>query len=424
MEHSLFSASAADRWMQCPGSIVLCDGLPSTTSVYAAEGTAAHSLLTKAIRDARPAADYVGVELTVDGFAFVVDAEMAAHVQTCIDYVVDAAGPDGAVTADLRVNYAAHLEVPSADAFGTLDVLIIREDELIIVDYKHGRGVAVDAVDNRQLRLYALGALEEYGSLGDFARVRLVISQPRVSAKPSEWTQTVEELEVWALGEARLAAIAVRNAIAARREMPEPHWSQAYLSPGEKQCRFCAAKATCPALRSAVVSSVFEALPATVEEFVALHNVDPGIIFIERKDDAAWLAACLSKADLIEDWIKAVRAEVERRLLVGLPVPGFKVVQGKMGNRAWRDPAEAEKLLREVFRLKVEDAYDLKLISPTSAEKLAKAGVIGPRQWPKAEALVVRAAGKPHVAPESDPRPALDVAPTSAAEFEPVDDML
>jgi hypothetical protein len=127
----------------------------------------------------------------------------------------------------------------------------------------------------------------------------------------------------------------------------------------------------------------------------------------------------MDKADLIEGFITAVRAEVERRLLSGTTLQGWKLVRGKQGNRAWGDPKAAEKLLREVFRLKIKDAYDLKLISPTSAEKLAKSGVIGPRQWPKAEALVVRAEGKAHVAPENDRRPALDVTPASA-DFQPV----
>ena len=87
--------------------------------------------------------------------------------------------------------------------------------------------------------------------------------------------------------------------------------------------------------------------------------------------DAPWLAACLGKVDLIEDWCKAVRAEVENRLASGQEVPGYKLVAGKRGNRAWGDPVAVEDLLKNRFRLKTEEMYDFKLISPTSAEKLA-----------------------------------------------------
>jgi len=126
--------------------------------------------------------------------------------------------------------------------------------------------------------------------------------------------------------------------------------------------------------------------------------------------EAAWLAATLSKVDLIEDWCSAVRAEAHRRLTAGEPVPGYKLVQGKRGNRAWADPDAAEAQLK-AMRLKVEEMYDLKLITPPSAEKLAKAKVIGPRQWPKLQDLITQSEGKPHVAPDSDPRPALTVTP-------------
>jgi hypothetical protein len=131
----------------------------------------------------------------------------------------------------------------------------------------------------------------------------------------------------------------------------------------------------------------------------------------------AWLAAVLSKADLIEDWLKARarrgRAPAARR---SDAVPGFKIVQGRQGNRAWSNASEAEAYLK-AMRLKVEEMYDLKLISPTSAEKLAKAKTIGPRQWKTlAGARSPAADGKPHVAPVTDPRPALAITPV-ADEF-------
>ena len=149
--------------MQCPGSIVLGKDAPSTTTRYAAEGTAAHSLLTLCMKNKAPAADYVGDVIAADGFTFEVDEEMARHVQTAIDYVKDAAGSDGVIVVDERVNYSMHLGVPVADAFGTLDVMIMRGDELIVIDFKYGKGVKVAAENNPQGLSYALLALTDRG---------------------------------------------------------------------------------------------------------------------------------------------------------------------------------------------------------------------------------------------------------------------
>jgi hypothetical protein len=99
-----------------------------------------------------------------------------------------------------------------------------------------------------------------------------------------------------------------------------------------------------------------------------------------------------------------------------MPVPGWKLVPGKRGARQWSSPQAAEELLRKTFRLTIEQAYDLKLISPTSAEKLKKSGVIGDRQWSRVQDLITQSDGKPHVAPASDPRPALEIVPV-VAEF-------
>jgi hypothetical protein len=92
------------------------------------------------------------------------------------------------------------------------------------------------------------------------------------------------------------------------------------------------------------------------------------------------LARVMANADMIENWVKAVRAEVERRLLAGTPVRGYKLVQGKRGNRMWANPEDAEAALKSM-RVKHDQMYDYKLASPTSIEKLVKADEIGPRQW-------------------------------------------
>ena len=417
--HSYWSASKFESLMLCPGKIVLEEGAPDNTNAYAAEGTAAHQVLTWALQNERPAAAYIGRRIYLDErgkvcerdseatFTFEVDFEMAEHVQTCIDYCLDLRGDDGVLFADIQVNYSSYLDVAPDTAWGTADVIIARGDEIIVVDFKYGRGVEVDAIKNPQMSLYGLGALQAYqGLVAEFTRVRMAISQPRVKAAPSEWDCSVEELETWGRGTARSAVASCRIAAQTRVDAA---WQEAFLRPAEKACKFCKAKATCPALRAEVAEMVGGGTPATPDEFIEVID-DAQHTFDLLKGDADWIAAGLSRVDMIEDWCKSIRAEAERRLLAGDKVPGFKVVQGKRGARQWGDAKAAEEALK-AMRVKLEDMYDLKLISPTSAEKLAKAGTIGPRQWPKLQGLIAQSEGKPHVAPDSDSRPALVVTP-------------
>ena len=135
----------------------------------------------------------------------------------------------------------------------------------------------------------------------------------------------------------------------------------------------------------------------------------------ERTFDNATLGNLLGAVDLIEGWCKAIRAKAEAELLAGRPVPGFKLVEGRRGARRWADDKEVEATMKSM-RMKLEEMYDFSLISPTTAEKLHKAGTIGPRQWPKLQGLITQSEGKPSVAPASDKRPAL-VIQASADDF-------
>lgn len=410
--HSLWSASKFESIMLCPGKIVLEEGKPNSTSKYAAEGTAAHQVLTWALQEERPAHAYIGRVIEADGFIFEVDQDMANHVQVCVDYANDLKGDDGTIFADIRVNYSSYLDTPEHEAWGTADVIVARGTELIVVDFKYGMGVEVDAEKNPQMSLYGLGALQAYhGLVADFETVRMAISQPRIKSAPSEWDCSVEELEAWGRSTARSAVNSCKNAIdgfGGNTWCGKDEWFELFLRPSEKACKFCRAKATCPALRAEVASTVFNAQPATADEFAALVDdaPTPGV------DTPEWLSAALSKVDMIEDWCKAIRSETERRLLAGDGVPGYKLVQGKRGARQWTDAKVAEETLK-TMRVKLEDMYDFKLISPTTADKLAKAGTIGPRQWPKLQGLITQSEGKPHVAPVSDSRPALVVTPVA-----------
>jgi len=376
MAHAQLSPSSAVRWMSCPGSVALCKGLPDESSKYADEGTDAHELAALCLESGKDASHYLGLTL---GKGHEVNDEMVLAVQDYLDYVRGVvAATSGTLMTEQRLPITEITGEPGAH--GTSDVVILAGDELIIVDLKYGRGVPVSAEDNPQLQIYALAAYNEFSLAQDFTQVRMVIHQPRLGAV-SEWTQTVEELQ-------EFGELVGESAEITRQP-------DALLNPTEKGCKFCKASSTCPALREAAMADFENLVPAQAD------------------DDE--LATAMAKADLIDGWLRAVRGEVERRLLQGQAVRGYKLVQGKRGARQWSNKEEAEAALKSM-RLKVEEMYDLTLISPTTAEKLTKAGTLGPKQWTKVQTLITQSEGKPSVAPESDKRPAL-VPSVNADDF-------
>ena len=378
MAHAKLSPSGAHRWMACPGSVGLEAAFPDQSSAYAAEGTLAHTLASEHLDGSglHPS-QRIGEVHEVDGFTFTVDAAMADYVDNYCRLVREYA--DGGL---LLVEQRVPIEHVTGEtgATGTSDAIIVDTTKrtLYVVDLKYGMGVKVDAGDNPQLMMYALGAMEQCDQLGEFDQVCMVIHQPRLNHVSEHWIYVGD---LWAFK---------RRAAEAAELTRQP---DAPLVPGEKQCRFCKAKATCPALRAEVTEVVSGS--ATLDEFL-VPDVTTG-------DN--YLSVAMSKVGLVEDWCKAVRAEVERRLLAGQTVDGFKLVEGRRGNRKWSSDAEVEALFKS-FRLRQDEMYDYSLISPTKAEKLLKDT---PKRWEKAEALISRAEGKPSVAPATDKRSSLTV---------------
>lgn len=441
--HSYWSASSFAADMQCPGKKIMEQGLPDNANEHAASGTATHQIITWALQAEVDAWAYLGRVIQLDergrvlaetvpepAFEFTVDEDRCARAQQCIDYVRDVAGADGVILVDQKVNYAHALGVDPDTAWGTLDVCVIKGGEIIVIDYKDGKKPVAAGDDeapdgmyapNAQMALYGLGAVSDFGALHDqpITHARLVIIQPRVSSQPSEYDLPVASLERWAEHEAKPTVARVE---AARRQGGSGYgMALSFLNPSDA-CTFCKAKGICPALRDDITDTTVGRTMATPAEFDTLESIP-----VTEDSEMAWLERMVEKADLFESAFTAARAELERRLLNGVPSERFKIVQGKKGNRRWVDEAEAAKYLRETVRLPIEEAYTLKLKGPAPIEKLApkldkdgkvkplKEGqpepAIGPRQWKKLVAMITQSDGKPHVAPFNDPRPALTVTP-------------
>lgn len=447
--HAELGPSGWSTWSNCPGSIALGQGLPHTGSKYAREGTAAHSLLEDCLRDGFDAEDLLGRTYLVDGEAFTVDMEMADAVNTAIGWVrreVDVENGDilmleqqvpiGHLTGeqlkheviDPRTGMPTG-EWTTAYATGTADIVAICDGgkTLKVMDYKHGRGVQVWASDririgedpaggdesevfeyrvNGQLGMYALGSYATFSPIYDeIETVVVAIMQPR-----KEWFDRFELplSDLLAFGDEVTQAA---GRVELNRQAHE-EGNNLDLVPGDKQCKFCKAKGICPALRNQVVATLANvADPSRAEDFEDLTLPKKvAAITIDGEVENGKLAEFMRAIPLLETAIKAVQAEVERRLFDGQTVPGFYLGEGKKGNRKWKDEQAALHELTKSGRLTMMEALERKPISPTKAEKLLKDR---PRIWSQVVKHIGQAEGKPSVCREGDKNPPYRLPPAN-----------
>ena len=247
MSHALKSASGADTWMLCPGSVRQSRGMVDAGSVYAAEGTAAHALGELCLRTEMPPAAFVGAKHGDHTFT----AEMARYVTQYTDAIM---AMPGHTLVEVRLDLREWIPPSENDldgGFGTADAIVLTNDVITVNDLKYGAGVRVDAVGNRQLRLYGLGALRVAEAMGfEPKTVTMAVHQPRMDHYDEE-ALSVEEL--LSFGEE------VKAASAAADDPDAP------LVPGEDQCRWCKGKPTCPALVGELVTTV-PASPALFDD--------------------------------------------------------------------------------------------------------------------------------------------------------------
>lgn len=369
-KHAYLSASASHRWLSCPPSAKLCASIPDQASEYAQQGTDCHELCAYLVEKA------LGRDVTdpTESLTYY-DAEMQNCAEEYRNYVLEQIEgakefcKDPQIMIEQRLDFSRWVE----NGFGTGDCVIVADEVLQIIDYKHGLGVLVSAGDdehggNSQMMCYALGALEVFGDIYDINQIKMTIFQPRRD-NISTYTIGKDDLLKWA------------------NEVLAPTAQLAYTGEGEfkagDHCQFCKVKATCrkrAEYNLELAKYDFE-MPATLDD--------------------TEIAAILEKVDEMISWGNDIKEYALQQAQSGVHFEGWKVVEGR-SNRKYTD--------EEAVAFKVKDAgfdpYEKKLLGVTAMSTL-----LDKKKFEELLGeLIYKPPGKPALVPESDKRPAMNTA--------------
>lgn len=369
--HAVLSASSASRWLNCPPSVRLSEGLSDKGSEFAAEGTAAHSLAEQLIQGHLTGWLTV-VELENVRRSEYYGAEMETCIQNYAEWVMELFEgikrdcPDAELLTEVQVDFSKW--VPAG--FGTSDVVILADDTMYVIDLKYGKGVPVSAIYNPQLRLYALGAYEAFNMEYDIRRIKMIINQPRLDSV-SEDEIEAERLLAWA------------------EEFVKPRAELAYKGEGEitpgDHCRFCKAKALC--------RQRMQEAKDLEERF---KNENPELLSDKE------IGEVLALADRISAWVKDVTGYALEQAKEGAHFDGYKLVEG----RSVRKISDPEK----VVEILTAEGFDRAMLykAPELNGITALSSIVGKK---KLETLIkdyiVKPQGALTLVPESDKRPAV-----------------
>lgn len=393
-QHSFLSASGAYRWTHCTPSAGLEAELPDTTSESAKEGTLAHELAEARVRNYFLIGDFNKRKLNAAIKKMKENElwqdEMMEHTDTYLDYIRAAAlkfehTPVGAV--EKRVYFGKYTCADPEDAeegYGTADCVLIGGGVIHIIDLKYGKSPngRVEAENNLQLILYALGTYEAYKILYPIHTVRMSIVQPRLTDGVSMWEIPLPQL------------LEAGEWIKERAELARSGAGE--FAPSDKACQFCRAKATCQARAQRNISLAFSGdagkLPPLITNAQMAEYLRQG-------------------ADLVK-WYEDLKDAALKECLAGNEVPGWKAVEGR-GSRNWTDMDQAFEVLKasgiDEALLWERKPLTLAQVEKTVGKKLFSETVGG---------FVEKLPGKPALAEESDKRPAVTNRVTAAEAFQ------
>lgn len=397
-KHARLSASGAELWLNCPGSVHMAELYPETTSPAAEEGTLAHALAETMIKVARDnSGPMTQTELVVErdnvnafysvrkdlGGSF---DDMQRILEPYVDFVLEEfeairkKDPAAELMTEQRVDFSDI--VPGG--FGTSDVVIIGDDTCEVIDLKYGKGVPISAVANPQIRLYTYGTMAAFDLSYDFSRVKMVIYQPRLDSVTAE-ELTADDLRSW--GKAVIAPAARRALGDAPKYNPGP-WCKSHFCPAAGSCKARAAK---------------------MHEFEAM-------IERRRKDNAVLsgedMGKALSAAREYTAWAKDLENEALELAQSGETVTGWKVVESVAKRKYKSEEIVAATLVKAGYDPAL--IYEKKLLGVTKMTQL-----MGKKEFHEVleePGLVYKPEGAPTLAPESDKRPAI-VTTVTADDF-------
>lgn len=370
MSHAILSPSAASRWMSCTPSARLEQSIPDEDKSFALEGTLAHELGELLLRCK---AGYIDPEDFNRELARIKEneyycTELQSYAEEYASFVWERFTLALRVTKDAVIGIEQRLSFTDwvPEGFGTGDAVIVADGTLELIDLKYGKGVSVSAVGNKQLMIYALGAIAANDFLYAIKKVRVTIYQPRID-NINDWEITVPELMAWAETELKPKA--------------QLAWKGAGEYVSGKHCQFCKAKAQCKALAT-------EMMAAVADEFRPADLMPPEDI-----------AVILSKADLIKSWLTSIEDFALKAALNGTKFEGFKLVEGR-SNRKYADDAKVvetlisngfgEDIIYEPKKLKTITAMEKLLTKKTFSALLSE--------------YIIKPQGKPTLAPADDKR--------------------
>lgn len=336
-KHAILSAGGASRWLACPPSARLEQNYPNSTSVFSREGTLAHELgeLTlqkelKLISTRKYNSEFKKIEAD-ELFTKDMPDYVDIYVDTCMEKVSEARAvtPDAVISLEQRLNFSRW--VP--EGFGTGDMVVIADGTIEIIDFKYGKGVPVSAIGNKQMRLYALGAIAEYEFLYDIENVKMTIIQPRLDSISTDEIK-VEDLLKWA------------------EEELKPKAELAFKGEGEfcagDHCGFCRAKAVCK---------------ARADKNMELAKYEFKESTLLEKEE---IADILGRVKEFTKWTKDVQDYALQESLNGAEFPGWKVVEGRANRKYTNEAMIGDILINKGF---LEDIiYTKKLTGITEME--------------------------------------------------------
>jgi hypothetical protein len=370
--------------MSCPPSAKLEQQFPDETSDFAREGTAAHELSEIYLQKHVGAISKTVFTRRLNKFKKdneFYSQEMEDYVAVYVDFVIErihetqSISKDAVILLEQRVDFS--LWVPRG--FGTGDVVLIADGAMEIIDLKYGKGVPVSAEENSQMRLYALGALNQFGMLFDIETVKMTIVQPRLDSISTD-AMEADELLTWA------------------DDYVKPRADMAIAGEGEyaagDHCRFCKARFTCRKRAEANL------------EMAKYEFEEPALLSIEE------IGQILIQADELQKWAKDVQGyALDQAEKHGTKFPGWKLVEGR-SNRKYADEEEVAQTLFE-NGIEEEKIFERKMLGITAMEKS-----IGKKVFSELLSdLVVKPTGKPTLVPEGDKRPEINSTASAVADF-------